>query len=125
MSLTDEQVKHLEGKALAIRQSIIDMLIEAKSGHTAGPLGMADIFTYLYFHALKHDPKKPDWPYRDRIVLSNGHICPVLYATMAHAGYFPIETLKTLRKLGSPLQGHPHRDFLPALENSSGPLGSG
>jgi transketolase len=125
MSLTDERVQLLFETAFEIRKSIIEMLIEAKSGHTAGPLGMADIFTYLYFHALKHDPKKPDWLYRDRLVLSNGHICPVLYATMAHAGYFPIEELKTLRKFGSKLQGHPHREFLPALENSSGPLGSG
>ena len=125
MSLTDEKVQFLFEKAFEIRKSIIEMLIEARSGHTAGPLGMADIFTYLYFHALKHDPKKPDWPYRDRLVLSNGHICPVLYATMAHAGYFPLSEIKTLRKFGSKLQGHPHREFLPALENSSGPLGSG
>lgn len=125
MPLTEDKAQLLFAKAFEIRKSIIEMLIEAKSGHTAGPLGMADIFTYLYFHALKHDPKKPDWPYRDRLVLSNGHICPVLYATMAHAGYFPIEKLKTLRKFGSKLQGHPHREFLPALENSSGPLGSG
>ncbi len=125
MSLTDEKAQFLFEKAFEIRRSIIEMLIEAKSGHTAGPLGMADIFTYLYFHALKHDPRKPDWPYRDRLVLSNGHICPVLYATMGHAGYFPLQELKTLRKFGSKLQGHPHREFLPALENSSGPLGSG
>ncbi len=124
-ALTDEKIKFLENKALDIRRSIIESLIEAKSGHTAGPLDMADIFTYLYFHALKHNPKNPSWAYRDRLVLSNGHICPVLYATMAHAGYFPISELKTLRKFGSKLQGHPHREFLPALENSSGPLGSG
>lgn len=123
--LDDEKIKLLSGKALDIRRSIIEMLIEAKSGHTAGPLDMADIFSYLYFHALKHDPKKPDWPYRDRLVLSNGHICPVLYATMAHAGYFPVSELKTLRKFGSRLQGHPHREYLPMLENSSGPLGAG
>ena len=123
--LTEEKYQFLFEKAHSIRRSIIEMLIEAKSGHTAGPLDMTDIFTYLYFHALKHDPKKPDWPYRDRLVLSNGHICPVLYATMAHAGYFPVSELKTLRKFGSKLQGHPHREFLPALENSSGPLGSG
>ncbi|MDD5164961.1 MAG: transketolase [Candidatus Pacebacteria bacterium] len=125
MSLTDEKVKLLEAKALDIRRSLIESLIEAKSGHTAGPLDMADIFTYLYFHALKHDPKKPAWPYRDRLILSNGHICPVLYSTMAHAGYFPVSELKTLRKFGSRLQGHPHREWLPMLENSSGPLGSG
>ncbi|OHA99834.1 MAG: transketolase [Candidatus Zambryskibacteria bacterium RIFCSPHIGHO2_12_FULL_43_12b] len=124
-NLTDDRIKELEVTANNIRQSIIEMLLEAKSGHSAGPLGMADIFTYLYFEGLKHDPENPNFPERDRVVLSNGHICPVLYATMAHAGYFPIEELKTLRKFGSRLQGHPHRDFLPALETSSGPLGSG
>ncbi len=108
-----------------IRQSIIEMLLQAGSGHTAGPLGMADVFTALYFEILHHDPKRPDWTDRDRLVLSNGHINPVLYATMAHAGYFPVEELKTLRKFGSRLQGHPHREWLPVLENSSGPLGSG
>lgn len=123
--LTDEKVLELSLKANEIRQSVIGSLLLAKSGHTAGPLGMADIFTYLYFHALKHDAHRPDWPERDRLVLSNGHICPILYATMAHAGYFPIEELKTLRKLGSRLQGHPHREFLPYVESSSGPLGSG
>lgn len=115
----------MEAQANTIRQSIIEMLLEAKSGHTAGPLGMADIFTAFYFNLLKHDPKNPSWEERDLVVLSNGHICPVLYATMAHAGYFPVEELKTLRKFGSRLQGHPHREFLPALETSSGPLGSG
>lgn len=125
MDITDEKVIELEEKANAIRLSIIEMLLEAKSGHTAGPLGMADIFTTLYFHTLKHNPKQPDWPERDRLVLSNGHICPVYYATLAHAGYMPIKELQTLRKFGSRLQGHPHRDFLPFLETSSGPLGSG
>lgn len=125
MFLSDEQVKDLEEKAKQVRISIIEMLAEAKSGHTAGPLGMADIFTALYFNILKHDPKNPSWPLRDRLVLSNGHICPVLYASMAHAGYFPVEELKTLRKFGSRLQGHPHREYLPMLETSSGPLGSG
>ncbi|MFA6554054.1 MAG: transketolase [Candidatus Paceibacterota bacterium] len=125
MSLTEAKISLFEKKAKEIRRSVIEMLIEAKSGHTAGSLDMADIFTYLYFYALKHDPKKPDWQYRDRVVLSNGHICPVLYATLAHAKYFPISELKTLRKLGSKLQGHPHREWLPILETSSGPLGSG
>lgn len=101
------------------------MLVAAGSGHTAGPLGMADIFTLLYFKILQHDPKNPQWADRDRVVLSNGHICPVLYATLAHAGYFPVEELQTLRKLGSRLQGHPHRTALPGIETSSGPLGSG
>jgi transketolase len=125
MELTDEKLKELKLKANDIRVSIIEMLLEAGSGHTAGPLDMADIFTVLYFHTLKHKPKKSDWPERDRLVLSNGHICPVLYSTLAHAGYFPISELKTLRKFGSRLQGHPHRDFLPILETSSGPLASG
>ena len=123
--LTDEKKIELETFANEIRKSIIEMLVEAGSGHTAGPLGMTDIFTALYFHILKHDPDKPDWPERDRLILSNGHICPVLYATMAYAGYFPKKELLTLRKFGSRLQGHPHREFLPALETSSGPLGSG
>lgn len=123
--LSDNRVKELELKANAIRQTIIEMLLAAGSGHTAGPLGMADIFTALYFHILKHDPKNPSWEERERVVLSNGHICPVLYATMAHAGYFPVDECKTLRKFGSRLQGHPHREWLPALETSSGPLGSG
>lgn len=123
--LTDQKKDELALIANNVRQSIIESLIEAGSGHTAGPLGMADIFTVLYFHLLKHDPKNPEWEERDRVILSNGHICPVLYATMAHAGYFPVEELKTLRKFGSHLQGHPHREYLPALETSSGPLGSG
>jgi transketolase len=123
--LTSEEVKKLELKANDIRQSIIEMLTEAGSGHTAGPLGMADVFTLLYFGTLKHDAKNPDWDERDRVILSNGHICPVLYATLAHAGYFEIEELLTLRKLGSRLQGHPHKGALPGIENSSGPLGSG
>lgn len=129
--LTRSKIFELEKKANDIRQSIIESLLATAtpkypaSGHTAGPLGMADIFTYFYFHALKHDPKNPSWEERDRLVLSNGHICPVLYASMAHAGYFPLEELKTLRHFGSRLQGHPHREYMPWLENSSGPLGSG
>ena len=125
MLLTEQKIKDLEIKANEVRKSIIEMLLEAGSGHTAGPLGMADIFTLFYFHVLKHNPKDPHWEGRDRLVLSNGHICPVLYSTMAHAGYFPVEELKTLRKFGTRLQGHPHREYLPFVENSSGPLGSG
>ena len=125
MFLTDARILELEKKANDIRESIIEMLLEAGSGHTAGPLGMADIFALFYFHILKHDPKNTAWEERDRLVLSNGHICPVFYATMAHAGYFPIEELKTLRKFGTRLQGHPHREYMPWLENSSGPLGAG
>jgi transketolase len=123
--LTDEEVKDLELKANHIRQSIIEMLVEAGSGHTAGPLGMADVFALLYFKVLQHDPSNPDWSDRDRLILSNGHICPVLYATLALAGYFPQEELMTLRKFGTRLQGHPHRTALPGLETTSGPLGSG
>lgn len=123
--LTDTKKIELEQIANNIRESIISMLLEAGSGHTAGPLGMTDVFTLLFFHILKHDPKNPDWEDRDRVVLSNGHICPVYYATMAHAGYMPVEELQTLRKFGSRLQGHPHREFMPWLETSSGPLGSG
>jgi transketolase len=123
--LSTSEVRALELKANEIRQSIIEMLVSAGSGHTAGPLGMADIFTLLYFAVMKHDPKNVDWDERDRLILSNGHICPVLYATMAHSGYFPVEELLTLRKFGSRLQGHPHRETLPGLETSSGPLGSG
>jgi len=108
-----------------IRQDIIKMLEEAGSGHSAGPLGLADIFASLYFDILKHDPKNPDWEERDLFILSNGHCAPVLYATLAHAGYFDKKELMTLRKFGTRLQGHPERKKLPGLENSSGPLGSG
>ncbi len=108
-----------------IRQSIVKMLHEAKSGHPAGSMGLADVFTALYFNILTHDPKNPNWEGRDRCILSNGHVCPGLYATLAEAGYFPKEELMTLRKLGSRLQGHPHRETLPGIENSSGPLGQG
>ncbi len=124
-NLNDEKIKGLKITANNIRKSIIEMLLAAGSGHTAGSLGMADIFTVLYFHILKHDPKNPTWINRDRLVLSNGHICPVLYATMAHADYFPIEELSTLRKFNTRLQGHPHREYMSWLETSSGPLGLG
>lgn len=123
--LHEKKLAHLEEVANRVREGIIDSLFVAGSGHSAGPLGMADIFTALYFHVLNHDPKRPEWPDRDRLVLSNGHICPVQYVTMAYAGYFPIAELKTLRKLNSRLQGHPHRGALPGIETTSGPLGSG
>ena len=125
MTVTDEEVKQIESRAFDIRKTIIKMVAEAKSGHTAGPLGMADIFAALYFHILKHDPKNTDWEERDRLFLSNGHITPVRYAAMAHAGYFPLEECMTLRKFGSRLQGHPERLKLPGVETTSGPLGSG
>jgi transketolase len=123
--LTDARELELRLIANEIREEIIKMLLEAGSGHSAGPLGMADVFTALYFHILNHDPKNPEWDERDKVVLSNGHICPVLYATLAKAGYFPMDELKTLRKFGSRLQGHPHRGALPGVENTSGPLGEG
>lgn len=118
-------MQELELMATTIRQSIIRMLEHAGSGHSAGPLGLADIYTALYFNVLKHDPKNPDWPDRDILVLSNGHCAPVRYATMAHSGYFPVEELMTLRKFGSRLQGHPERLRLPGMETTSGPLGCG
>ena len=118
-------ISELEDKAREIRVSVLQMLAEAGSGHTAGSLGMADVFTLLYFNILKHKPTDPNWEDRDRLILSNGHIAPVLYATMAHAGYFDVGELSTLRKYGSRLQGHPHREFLPGIETSSGPLGEG
>lgn len=123
--MSDYSLKELEEKADTIRQDIIKMLLAAGSGHSAGPLGLADIFTALYFHILKHDPKNPDWDEHDILVLSNGHCVPVRYATMAEAGYFDKKELSTLRKLGSRLQGHPERVRLPGLETTSGPLGSG
>ena len=115
----------MEKKANEIRIDLIKTLEEAGSGHSAGPLDLADIFTALYFDILKHDPKNPDWPERDILVLSNGHCVPIRYVTMAHAGYFPKEELMTLRKYGSRLQGHPERLRLPGMETTSGPLGSG
>ena len=123
--LNDNDVAKLERRANEIRQSVIEMLVAAGSGHTAGPLGMADIFALLYFEVMRHDPQNPEWEERDRLVLSNGHICPVLYAALAHAGYFELDEIMTLRKFGTRLQGHPHRTALPGVETSSGPLGSG
>ncbi|HUQ85272.1 MAG TPA: transketolase [Candidatus Limnocylindrales bacterium] len=127
--LTPEKLKDLKLKANEVRKLLIEELDAANknsgAGHTGGPLGMADIFTAMYFHVLKHDPKNPDWVDRDRLILSNGHICPIRYASMAQAGYFPIDELKTLRQIGTRLQGHPHRTALPGVENTSGPLGEG
>ncbi|MFZ1075417.1 MAG: transketolase [Minisyncoccia bacterium] len=125
MPLSETDVRMLEKKAEAIRETIIEMLVAAGSGHTAGSLGMADVFTAFYFHILQHDPAHPDWDERDRLVLSNGHICPVLYASLAHAGYFSVKECRTLRKFGSRLQGHPERLRLPGIETTSGPLGEG
>ena len=118
-------IPQIEQKANDIRRDIIKMLAAAGSGHSAGPLGLSDIFAALYFNVMNIRPEEPEWADRDVFFLSNGHCVPVQYATMAEAGYFPVEELVTLRKLGSRLQGHPEREKLPGLENTSGPLGSG
>ena len=125
MELHLEKLRLLEQTANKIRQAIIEMLVQAGSGHSAGPLGMADIFTAFYFHILNHDPRNADWPDRDRLILSHGHICPARYAAMAYAGYLPLDELATLRKINSRLQGHPYRGSLPGVETTSGPLGCG
>lgn len=123
--LSEEKLKDLEKKALEARKLLINTLTEAGSGHTAGPLGMVEVFIAMYFHILVHNPREPEWKERDRLVLSNGHICPIQYVVLALSGYFPVEKLKTLRKLNSKLQGHPHRTSLPGVETTSGPLGEG
>jgi transketolase len=123
--LLQEKLIDLELKSNQARELVLQMLLEAGSGHSAGSLGMADIFVAFYFHILRHDPKNPNWEDRDRLVLSNGHICPIRYATMAMSGYFGQDELKTLRRIDSRLQGHPHRDSIPGLETTSGPLGEG
>jgi transketolase len=119
------KIEGLEIIAKNIRLSIIEMLEKAGSGHTAGSLDLVEILTILYFHTLRHKPQDPSWEERDRLVLSCGHTCPALYATLAYAGYFPKDELSTLRQFNSRLQGHPDRQFLDILETSSGPLGSG
>jgi transketolase len=124
-SLPSDTVRTLKLHANDIRQGIIRSLVEAGSGHSAGPLDMADVFAALYFHILRHNPSDPEWADRDRLLLSCGHIAPVRYSAMAYAGYFPVEELATLRKFGSRLQGHPERMRLLALETTSGPLGEG
>jgi len=126
MALFDTDIKKLEEIARQLRCDVIEMLLEAKSGHSAGPLGMADVFTALYFGGILNvDPKNPFWEDRDRLILSNGHICPIHYAALARVGFFPVEELKTLRKFGSRLQGHPHFGTLPGVDNTSGPLAQG
>lgn len=124
-SLSPQRLTELKAHANDVRQGIIRSLLSAGSGHSAGSLDMADVFTAMYFHVLRHDPKNPDWPERDRFLLSCGHIAPVRYSAMAYAGYFPVEELLTLRHFGTRLQGHPERVSLPGLETTSGPLGEG
>ena len=129
MPFTNERrsAEELSEIATEIRRDIIRSLVEAGSGHSGGPLGSSDIFAVLYFGGvMNHDPKNPHMPGRDRFVLSAGHMCPVLYATLANAGFFPKSELLTLRKFGSRLQGHPGRDMeLPGIESSTGSLGQG
>jgi len=119
------EIEELQKVAKEVRKDIIKMIYQAGSGHPAGSLGMADVLTALYFSILNHDPKNPKWDERDRLFLSNGHICPALYSVMQRAGYFPLNELKKLRKLGSSLQGHPERIKLSGIESTSGPLGEG
>ncbi|MCL6473064.1 MAG: transketolase [Firmicutes bacterium] len=123
--MSDIEELKIERIANTLRQDVIRMLLSAGSGHAAGPLGMAEVFAALYFHIMKHDPANPSWGERDRLILSNGHICAILYAAMARAGYFPVEELLTYRKIGSRLQGHPHNTSLAGIENTGGPLGQG
>lgn len=118
-------IENLQEKARSIRRDIIEMLGQAGSGHTGGSLSAADIVACLYFAEMNIDPKRPDWEDRDRFVLSKGHAAPVLYAALAEKGYFPREQLMTLRRLGSPLQGHPDMRKLPGVEASTGSLGQG
>ena len=122
---SQQKINTLTKKALQLRIDVINMLAKAGSGHPAGSLGMADIFAALYFELMNHDPNNPNWEQRDYLILSNGHICPVLYASLARAGYFPVSKLDSLRQIDSDLQGHPHCCSLPGVETSSGPLGQG
>lgn len=121
----ENKILDLKLKANDIRQSIVSMLNHAGSGHPGGSLSAVEILTALYFDVMKHNPEKPDWPERDRFILSKGHGVPVLYATLAHAGYIEMELLPTLRKYGSPLQGHPDKRKMSVLETSTGSLGQG
>lgn len=123
--MSNLNIKELKKQANIIREDIVKMIIRANSGHIGGSLGMADIFTVLFFKILNHSPHKPNSPLRDRLILSNGHICPVLYTSLARAGYFPLVELKSFCKINSRLQGHPHNLSLAGVEVSSGPLGQG
>jgi transketolase len=120
-----QDVGELQSIAKGIRRHIIEMIGAAKSGHPGGSLSAVEILVTLYYDVLRHDPAKPRWPQRDRFILSKGHAAPVLYAILAECGYAPVDQLNTLRKLGSPYQGHPDRRFLPCLEASTGSLGQG
>lgn len=123
--ISKEKIKELESIALKLRRHIIEMTCAAGSGHPGGSLSAADIIAVLYFYKLRHNPKDPGWPERDRFVMSKGHAAPVLYAALAEAGYFPVAYLKTLRQIGSSLQGHVDMLSLPGIEMSTGSLGQG
>jgi len=125
MAVSEEQVRSLKDRARRMRIDIVKMLHGCGSGHTGGSLSATDIMTALYFYKMKYDPKKPDWKGRDYFILSKGHAAPVLYTTLAHAGFFETSELCTLRKLGSRLQGHPDSKYLPGVEISTGSLGQG
>ncbi len=125
MSLSEYSIEQLKEIANLLRRDVITMISKAGSGHPAGSLGMADVFTALYFKVLSHNPEMPDWTERDRVILSNGHICPILYATLARVGYFPPEELNNLRQFGDKLQGHPSKKDFSLVEASSGSLGHG
>ncbi len=125
MSISREKIKELENKAKIIRRHIVDMTFQAASGHPGGSLSCADILTVLYFHKMRHDPRHPEWADRDRLVLSKGHAAPALYSVLAEAGYFPVTYLKTLRQIGSSLQGHPDMLSLPGIDMTTGSLGQG
>lgn len=119
------EIKEIKNFANELRKSVIKMVTAANSGHPGGPLGLADIYAVLYKKILNHKPSDPDWEERDRLILSNGHVCAIRYAAMAHSGYFPLEDLMTFRKLGSKLQGHPSTRYMNGIESSSGSLGQG
>jgi transketolase len=121
----DLPVPELEQMARHLRRHVVSMIATAGSGHPGGSLSATDIVTALYFKALRHNPQNPHWPDRDRFILSKGHAAPILYATLAECGYFPIEELSTLRQLGSRLQGHTDRNLTPGVEMSAGSLGQG
>ncbi|MDD4570322.1 MAG: transketolase, partial [Tepidanaerobacteraceae bacterium] len=125
MSISCETIQGLNTKARTIRRHIVEMVAEAGSGHPGGSLSSADILTVLYFHVMKVDPQNPNWPERDRFVLSKGHAAPVFYAALAEKGFFPKEELLKLRKTGSILQGHPDMKVIPGVDMTTGSLGQG
>ena len=118
-------IKELTKKAVEIRKGIIEAVYHAQSGHPGGSLSIADILTVLYFHEMKIKPEEPNWEDRDRLILSKGHCSPALYSCLANRGYFPIEDLKTVRKIDSYLQGHPDKNKVPGVDMTTGSLGQG